>query len=52
MVLAVEVIYNEGDRELVLDDDGWTIKTKDASTSGLYERTVAITKNGPIVLTA
>lgn len=52
MVIAVEVIYNMGDSELVYaNKDGWTLKTKDGSLSGLFERTVAITKNGPLVLT-
>lgn len=51
MVIAIEVIYNMGRPELVLADDGWTLKTKDKSLSGLFERTVAITKNGPLVIT-
>lgn len=51
MVIAVEVIYNMGSKKLVLADDGWTLKTKDKSLSGLFERTVAITKDGPLVLT-
>lgn len=52
MVIAIEVIYNMGDSELVYaNKDGWTLKTKDGSLSGLFERTVAITKQGPLVLT-
>ena len=51
MVIAIEVIYNMGKPELVLDDDGWTLRTKDGKLSGLFERTVAITKNGPKILT-
>lgn len=52
MVIAIEVIYNMGDSELVFaNKDGWTLKTKDGSLSGLFERTVAITRNGPLVLT-
>lgn len=51
MVIAIEVIYNMGAPELVLADDGWTLKTKDGSLSGLFERTVAITRNGPLILT-
>jgi methionyl aminopeptidase len=51
MVIAIEVIYNMGKPELILDDDGWTLRTKDGKLSGLFERTVAITKNGPVVLT-
>ncbi len=51
MVIAVEVIYNMGKPNLVLDKDGWTLRTKDGKLSGLFERTIAITKNGPLVLT-
>ncbi|MBI5465569.1 hypothetical protein HY946_03080, partial [Candidatus Gottesmanbacteria bacterium] len=46
------VIYNQGKPEVVYkNSDDWTIKTKDGSLSGLFEKTVAITKKGPIVLT-
>lgn len=51
MTIAIEVIYNMGKPELILDKDGWSLKTKDGSTSGLFERSVAIVKNGPIILT-
>ncbi len=51
MVIAVEVIYNMGKPDLVMDSDGWTLRTKDGSLGGLYERTLAITKNGPLILT-
>lgn len=52
MVLAVEIIYNMGDSALVYEnDDGWTIVTRDGSPSGLFEKTVAITSNGPKILT-
>lgn len=52
MTIAIEVIYNMGKPDVVYaNNDGWTIKTKDNSLSGLFERTVAITKDGPLVLT-
>lgn len=52
MVLAIEVIYNMGKPDVsYANDDGWTIKTADGSVSGVFEKTVAITKNGPKVLT-
>ncbi|MBX4205602.1 type I methionyl aminopeptidase [Candidatus Microgenomates bacterium] len=51
-VLAIEVMYTQGNPELVTDSDGWTIRTKDGKISALFEETVAITANGPIVLTA
>lgn len=52
MTIAVEVIYNMGKNEVVLaNNDGWTIKTKDGSFSGVFERSIAITGNGTIILT-
>lgn len=51
MTIAVEVIYNMGKHAVVLDRDGWTIRTKDGKLAGLYERTIAITKDGPLMLT-
>ena len=52
MTIAVEVIYNMGGREIVFaGTDDWTIKTRDGSLSGLFERTVAVTKDGHMVIT-
>lgn len=51
MTIAIEVIYNQALPDVVLADDGWTIKTKDGSLSGLFEKTVAIAENGPVILT-
>jgi methionyl aminopeptidase len=51
MTLAIEVIYAEGSGEIVLEEDGWTISTKDGKMSGLFEKTIAISENGPLVLT-
>ncbi|HZJ18252.1 MAG TPA: type I methionyl aminopeptidase [Patescibacteria group bacterium] len=52
MTIAIEVIYNIGKKEIVYTDDGWTIKTKDKSISGLFEHTVLITKKEPVVITS
>ncbi|OGH23790.1 MAG: type I methionyl aminopeptidase [Candidatus Levybacteria bacterium RIFCSPHIGHO2_02_FULL_42_12] len=52
MTIAIEVIYNRGKPDVVYaNSDGWTIKTKDGSLSGVFERTVAITEKGSVVLT-
>jgi methionyl aminopeptidase len=52
LTIAVEVIYNMGKIDVVYaNTDGWSIKSKDNSLSGLFERTIAITKDGSIVLT-
>ncbi|OGM74614.1 type I methionyl aminopeptidase [Candidatus Woesebacteria bacterium RIFCSPLOWO2_12_FULL_42_8] len=49
--LAIEVMYTQGKPDLVLEEDNWTIRTKDAKISGLFEETVAVIQNGPIILT-
>ena len=52
MTIAVEVIYNMGGHEVShLNNDGWTITTADGSISGLFEKTIAITEDGPEILT-
>lgn len=51
MALAVEVIYAVGKPDIYLDQDGWTIRTKDGTLSGLFEKTVIATRHGVIVLT-
>lgn len=51
MVLAIEVIYQKGGYDIQVADDNWTIETVDGSLGGLFEHTVAITKDGPLVLT-
>lgn len=51
MILAIEVIYQKGFSELVLDDDDWTLLTADSSLSGLFEKTVAILEGVPVLIT-
>lgn len=52
MVLAIEIMYNEGSSEIVYKNaDGWTLITADGKISGLFEETVGITSAGPVVLT-
>jgi len=48
---AIEVMYAKGAPDLVQENDGWTISTADGKISALFEETVAITKDGPLVLT-
>jgi len=52
MTLAIEAMYSAGSSELRLDPDGWTLSTKDGKLAGLFEETVAVTHDGPVVLTA
>lgn len=49
--LAIEIIYTAGKPELVLEEDGWTISTKDGKLSGVFEETVEVTHDGCSVLT-
>jgi methionyl aminopeptidase len=51
-VLAVEPMVNLGRPETELYDDGWTVVTADGSLSAHFEHTIAVTDNGPEVLTA
>lgn len=51
MTLAIEVIYTMGEREIVLDDDGWTLSTLDGRIAGLFEHTVSLSREGVEVLT-
>lgn len=51
IVIAIEPMVNAGAHEVVLGDDGWTITTRDGSLAAHWEHTVAITSNGPRVLT-
>jgi methionyl aminopeptidase len=52
MTIAIEVIYNMGGKEVLYkNNDGWTIVTADGSLSGLFERTVLVTEDKPVVLT-
>ncbi len=51
MVLAIEPMINAGSAEVKVLEDGWTAITIDGSISAHFEHTVAITKDGPLILT-
>ena len=51
MVIAIEPMVNEGVCDVHEMPDGWTVKTADRKLSAHYENTVAITDEGPILLT-
>ena len=51
MVLAIEPMINAGGPGVEVLSDGWTAVTEDGSLSAHYEHTVAITANGPRILT-
>lgn len=50
-VIAIEPIFSLGSPEVVVDEDGWTTRTKDGSVAAHFEHTVAITPLGPQMLT-
>lgn len=51
MTLAVEPMINQGKAAVRKMPDGWTVKTKDGLLSAHFEHTVAITSDGPVILT-
>ena len=52
MVLAIEPMVNLGKSEVLVDRrDGWTVYTKDRTWSAHFEHTVALTDDGPMILT-
>lgn len=50
MVLAIEPMINAGGPDVYVTDDGWTAVTADGSLSAHFEHSIAITKNGPYIL--
>lgn len=52
LVIAIEPMVNLGAREIRTLDDGWTVVTADGSRSAHFEHTVAVTAEGPRILTA
>ena len=51
LVMAVEPMINAGSRRIVMERDGWTIRTVDKQPSAHFEHTIAITQTGHEVLT-
>jgi len=52
MTVAIEPMVNAGGPDVVQDDDGWTVRTRDGSRSAHFEHTVAVTEDGCWILTA
>ncbi len=50
MILAIEPMVNEGKYKVQVLPDGWTVITKDGSLSAHFEHSIAITDNGPEIL--
>jgi len=52
MTLAIEPMVNQGSSDVYIKPDGWTVCTTDGALSAYFEHSVAITKDGPRVLTS
>jgi methionyl aminopeptidase len=52
MVIAIEPMVNIGKPEVQVLEDGWTAVTQDGSLSAHFEHTVAVTRDGALILTA
>jgi len=50
MVLAIEPMFNLGRAEVSVDPDGWTVRTRDRSTSAHFEYTIALEPQGAVIL--
>ena len=50
LVLAIEPMVNMGSPEVYVKDDGWTAATRDGRLSAHFEHSVAVTANGPYIL--
>ena len=50
MVLAIEPMVNAGGYEVEIKEDGWTAITRDGSLAAHFEHSVAVTQNGPFIL--
>ncbi len=52
LVIAIEPWFLQTTDEIVMDDDGWTIRSADGSRGAHSEHTIAVTDGDPVVLTA
>jgi methionyl aminopeptidase len=52
LVITVEPIIAMGSGDMVEDQDGWTIRTRDGSLAAHFEHTLVVTKGAPLLLTA
>ena len=51
MCLAIEPMLNQGSKDIITKEDGWTVCTLDGKPSAHFEHTVAVTKKGVEILT-
>ena len=51
MVFAIEPMINMGTYTTIQGDDGWIVYTQDRLPSAHFEKTVALTEDGPVIIT-
>jgi methionyl aminopeptidase len=51
MTIAIEVIYSMGNPTVYYHEDGWSIATRDHSLSAVFEQTIAINDDSPVIIT-
>jgi methionyl aminopeptidase len=51
MCFAIEPMYTLGGDDVVVDDDGWTVRTADGSLAAHFENTIAVAESGVEMLT-
>lgn len=52
LVFAIEPWFMLGTKRLYTDEDGWTLRSDDGSRAAHFEHTIAVTEDGPLVLSA
>ena len=52
LCLAIEPMFTLGGHDVKILDDGWTVSTADGSLAAHWENTIAVTADGPVILTA
>ena len=50
LVLAIEPMVTEGNPDVLIGDDDWTVRSVDGGWSAHFERSVAVTEDGPLLL--
>ncbi|NTW17320.1 MAG: M24 family metallopeptidase, partial [Syntrophaceae bacterium] len=50
MVLAIEPMVNEGTYKVKVSENGWTVVTEDGKLSAHFEHSIAVTEDGPDIL--
>ena len=50
MTICIEPMINKGTKYVVIEKDGWTVRTKDRKCSAHFEHCIAIRPEGPVIL--